>query len=99
MAGFSGNASTDAFGLHHNGAQFSTIDRDNDGLSSGNCAAERGGGFWWRDCGAGGCRVNGARSTDHFYWYDLSTVELVDDTYTTVDESWLFTARGSAVTL
>jgi len=28
-----------------------------------------------------------------------STVELVDDTQTTVDESWLFTARRSAVTL
>jgi len=35
------------------------------------------------------------------YWccqQNSSTVELVDDTYdTTVDESWLFTARGSAV--
>ena len=28
-----------------------------------------------------------------------STVELVDDTYTTVDESWLFTTGRSAVTL
>jgi len=28
-----------------------------------------------------------------------STVELVDDTYTTVDESWLFTASRSTVTL
>jgi len=28
-----------------------------------------------------------------------STVEFVDDTYTTVDESWLFTTRRSTVTL
>ena len=28
-----------------------------------------------------------------------STVELVDDTYTTVDESWLFTTSRSTVTL
>jgi len=28
-----------------------------------------------------------------------STVEFVDDTYTTIDESWLFTASRSAVTL
>jgi len=28
-----------------------------------------------------------------------STVELVDDTYTTVDESWLFTTSRSSVTL
>ena len=27
-----------------------------------------------------------------------STVELVDNTYTTVDESWLFTTRRSTVT-
>ena len=29
----------------------------------------------------------------------LSTVEFVDDTYTTVDESWLFTTSRSTVTL
>jgi len=65
--GFSGNAGTDAFG-HHNGQQFSTIDRDND-LSSGNCAATRGGGFWWRACGW--CNVNAARSTGDFLWQGL----------------------------
>ena len=31
--------------------------------------------------------------------WSSSTVELVDDTYTTVDESWLFTTRRSTVTL
>jgi len=67
--GFSGNASYDAFGsLSHNGQQFSTIDRDNDRASSGDCAAAYGG-FWWRNCGE--CLVNGARSTDRFYWYGL----------------------------
>ena len=30
---------------------------------------------------------------------DSSTVDPVDDTYTTVDESWLFTTRRSTVTL
>jgi len=30
---------------------------------------------------------------------DSSTVELVDDTYTTIDESWLFITSGSSVTL
>ena len=68
VRGFSGNASFDALG-DHNGEQFSTIDRDNDLYSSRNCAALRGGGFWWRDCG--GCYVNGARSTSRFYWYLL----------------------------
>ena len=70
MAGFSGNASYDAFGeWHHNGQQFSTIDHDNDRESSGNCAA-RYGGFWYGWCG--GCRVNGVRSgTGHFDWAGL----------------------------
>jgi len=64
VSGFSGNASWDAFGLHHNGQKFSTIERDNDRVSS-NCAALLGGGFWWSDCGL--CHVNAARSTGYFY--------------------------------
>ena len=67
--GFSGNAGFDALGEWHNGEQFSTIDRDNDRASSGNCAALRGGGFWWRRCG--GCRVNAARGTGYFHWWNL----------------------------
>jgi len=67
--GFSGNASHDALTGLHNGLQFSTFDRDNDQHSSLNCAAWIGGGFWWRRCG--GCNVNGARSTDRFYWHGL----------------------------
>ena len=68
VGGFSGNVSRDAFGQWHNGEKFTTIDRDNDGTPSGNCAAWRGGGFWWRRCG--GCRVNGDRS-GLFYWFGL----------------------------
>ena len=69
VAGFSGNASRDAFGRDHNGEKFTTIERDNDRDSSGNCAVWRGGGFWWRACG--GCKVNGARGTGYFYWSGL----------------------------
>jgi len=68
-AGFSGNASNDAFGDHNNRDNFSTFDRDNDGRSKINCAATIGGGFWYRFCGQ--CRVNGARSTGNFYWRGL----------------------------
>ena len=68
VGGFSGNVSDDAFGLGHNGEQFTTLDRDND-LYTRNCAARVGGGFWYRECGQG--RVNGARSTGNFYWWDL----------------------------
>jgi len=67
VSGFSGNASYDAFG-YHNYEKFTTLERDNDG-SSYNCARVGGGGFWWWSCGR--CRVNGARSTDYFYWYGL----------------------------
>jgi len=68
VAGFSGNAGYDALHGFHNGRQFSTIDRDND-LYSRSCAALLGGGFWWPGCG--GCYVNGARSTNNFYWANL----------------------------
>ena len=68
VAGFSGNASYDAFGSH-NGQQFTTFDRDNDPWLSSNCAGWRGGGFWWWGCGL--CRVNAARSTGNFYWVGL----------------------------
>jgi len=69
VGGFSGNASYDAF-RWHNGQKFTTIDRDNDQASLGNCAAWRGSGFWWKRCG--GCRVNGDRSSRvDFYWLAL----------------------------
>jgi len=83
VAWFSGNAGQDAFGLYHNGEQFSTVDRDNDPSSSLNCAAWYGGGFWYpRYCGW--CFVNGARSNDHFYWYRLP-----GDFYLQLSRMWL----------
>ena len=68
VAGFSGNAGHDAFNYHHN-MMFSTYDRDNDLVSSYNCAARNGGGFWYRNCHD--CRVNVARSTGDFFWSGL----------------------------
>ena len=35
---------------YHNGMQFSTYDQDNDLSSAGNCAAGRGGGWWFNSC-------------------------------------------------
>ena len=35
---------------HHNGMMFSTYDRDNDRWSEGNCARDRYGGWWYKDC-------------------------------------------------
>ena len=55
VAGYSGNASHDAFS-YSNGAMFSTHDRDNDEWSSTNCAAITGGGFWHKRCTE--CDVN-----------------------------------------
>jgi len=69
VAGYSGNADWDAFG-RHNGAMFSTYDRDNDELSSANCAALYRGGFWYNWCLAY-CAVNDARSSGRFWWYGL----------------------------
>jgi hypothetical protein len=38
----------DSLGSHH-GSQFSTHDQDND-MSSGHCAEDRGGGWWYNNC-------------------------------------------------
>jgi len=68
--GFSGNASYDSFSQHHNGAQFTTFDRDNDLWSSNNCAESLGYGFWYYNCNW--CGVNGASSSPvGFYWTAL----------------------------
>jgi len=42
------------------------------------------------------CQQNSSSSSSSS---SSSTVEFVDDTYTTIDESWLFTASRSTVTL
>ena len=85
VGGFSGNVRSDALGDqlgNHNGRQFTTIDRDNDLWSYGNCAAWSGGAFWHRYCG--GCLVNAARSTDRFHW-----VGLPGDPHLQLSRMWL----------
>ena len=62
VSGYSGNAG-DALS-YQNRMTFSTYDRDTDRWSN-NCAATRGGGFWYNDCAW--CKVNGVR--DEFEWY------------------------------
>jgi len=70
VAGYSGNAGFDAL-IYHNGAMFSTYDRDNDQSSSVNCAARQGGGFWHKACA--NCEVNSPRvgGYDEFSWDGL----------------------------
>ncbi|XP_054609345.1 fibrinogen alpha chain [Dunckerocampus dactyliophorus] len=48
LSGYSGDAG-DAMTATHHGMKFSTWDRDNDG-AAGNCAATRGGGWWYNQC-------------------------------------------------
>jgi len=62
VSGYKGNAGRDSFS-HHNGMKFSTLDRDND-QGSGNCAALRGGGFWYKYCCQ--CCVNS--NYNLFHW-------------------------------
>ena len=81
FSGYTGNAGGDSFGAYQNGQQFTTIDRDNDARSSGNCADVRdGGGFWWGNCGwfrpngryyHGGGRVPRSGTGLHWrHWHD-----------------------------
>jgi len=71
VSGYSGNVG-DAF-RYHNGAMFTTYDRDNDlrlrdyryfGGREYNCAARLGGGFWYTNCAR--CSVNAPRNS--FKW-------------------------------
>ena len=64
VSGYSGNAG-DAL-MRHNDMKFTTFDSDNDKATDGNCAAQRGGGFWWKKCGR--CYV----TTPAFKWDKLS---------------------------
>jgi len=69
VAGYSGDAGDSM--AYHNGAMFSTHDRDNDQAkdSDFNCAVPFGGGFWYRYCFR-----SGVNSADYNYltWYDLT---------------------------
>jgi len=68
VSGYSSNVGFDAF-KRQDGMMFSTYDRDND-LSSGNCAAYWGGGFWHKSCYD--CGLNAfSRSGDAFIWRRL----------------------------
>ena len=48
VSGYSGTAGDGGRGLsYHSGSKFTTIDRDNDSRSSGNCAVVNSSGPWW----------------------------------------------------
>ena len=66
VAGYSGNAGYDSFGLH-NGMMFSTYDRDND--QKRDCAGGFRGGFWYKHCQW--CGVNTSHSAKYFNWWGL----------------------------
>jgi ficolin len=55
VSGYNGNCA-DSFS-NHNGWKFSTFDNDNDETSSGNCAVDYNGAWWYRACHA--CNLNG----------------------------------------
>jgi len=70
VSGFTGNVYYDGL-AYHNGAKFTTKDRDNDDWSDVNCASNHGGGFWFRFCGNVG--VTGTRGFGiSFAWYYLT---------------------------
>jgi len=71
VGGYSGNAGNDAFGyIHHDDMMFSTYDVDND-LSSLNCAASRGGGFWYRSCDYAQVNLPRVGGSEPFSWHGL----------------------------
>jgi len=83
VSGYSGNAG-DAMAPHNN-MMFTTLDSDND-MKDINCAIERGGGFWWKHCGAG--HLNACSEVDYktFSWKKLP---LATDTRLQTSRAWL----------
>ena len=72
VGGYSGNAG-DAMS-YHSGMMFTTFDSDNDGTRhGGNCALDRGGGFWYKGCAS--AQMNSASGFGGLFdgpgWYDL----------------------------
>ena len=65
--GYSGNAG-DAFRSGHDNMMFTTYDRDNDRLSSDNCAASRGGGFWYMACDSAQINLPRVGGSESFSW-------------------------------
>ena len=68
VGGYSGNAG-DAF-RSHNGMMFTTYDSDNDELSY-NCAASRGGGFWFWSCDSVQINLPLVGGSETFSWNNL----------------------------
>ena len=64
VGAYSGNAGDSVTPV--NKRKFTTFDSDNDVKDGRNCAVERGGGFWWRKCGA--CHVTASAG---FRWKQL----------------------------
>ena len=81
VAEYTGNAG-DAL-IVQDGMMFTTYDRDNDRMDSGNCAVDNGGGFWYNYCAYASVNVESTPGSTHFRWswhdgyleryYDLQT--------------------------
>ena len=84
IGGYSGTAGDAITGSHSlNNTKFTTKDKDNDEIPSGNCATLRGGdgGWWYKFCmhsNLNGLNYNdGKRRSDGIYWYSsLKTVTM-----------------------
>ena len=67
---YSGNRNIGDAMRFHDGMAFTTYDRDNGRLSTGNCAQQDGGGFWHNACYKAGITVmNGGEGGAGFTWY------------------------------
>ena len=64
---------------YHNGAPFTTRDRDNDDHSGRNCAAQHGGAWWYKSCVLNAYHTPEneqlimVRSSTRLIWYDGSS--------------------------
>ena len=77
VGGYSGTAGDSLAGSHSlNGMQFTTHDRDNDRWTSGNCAANRQGAWWYNTCAhsnLNGKYLRGASDCKGVRWYTFNT--------------------------
>ena len=77
IEGFTGVTPIDFVAIHPlSGRKFSTVDNDNDEWGAGNCAADRGSGWWYNECSRIHPNYQPPSIRNKSKWYNLLKIEM-----------------------